>query len=51
MEDFEGFGEAFFTSNQPQQTTVVQCKNCGAKNSVTSGEFMACEYCGSGLEF
>ena len=33
----------------PKQTFCVKCKNCGATNTVVSGERNECKYCGSPL--
>lgn len=33
-----------------KQTIVVKCKECGAQNSVTAGETVECEYCGTILQ-
>lgn len=51
MEGFENFAGAFFSSEQPAQTKIVECKNCGANNTITLRKNAICEYCGTGLEY
>lgn len=47
----ELYSTEIYSTEQPEQTKVVECKNCGANNTITFGKNVICEYCGTGLEY
>lgn len=46
-----GFNTEMFSMQTGDEKKEVQCKNCGANNTITYGTHAECEYCGSGLSY
>jgi hypothetical protein len=46
-----GFGAGFSMQSPEEETKVIQCKSCGANNTVVLGNITECDYCGSGLQY